>query len=314
MRFLQQFASALLLVAAGTAQAAASWGFDDASVTVIAKKAAEGGSKAKLSQKTPLAIPIALGSLDTLKVLLTAKDAGSAKRPHQAFLVLKEQASGLEAPFPLNVKENGKAVVQIVSQYETEDMREKPATSNPLTAMPARQSQKDIPVQLLLSAQPLKASVVIASFGATQGLNTPVFDVQITMDPSATPPSYTKPLRYGKQPDIHHIFRDGPKSPPKVVSLFFVLAVLATVPALFIGWALLGANVDHLTKALGTAPLSHATFFGSIVAMELVFLLYYTSWNLFQTVPVAGLVGLVAVFSGTKALGEVQSRRLAGQR
>ncbi|KAK3693739.1 Dolichyl-diphosphooligosaccharide--protein glycosyltransferase subunit Swp1 [Podospora appendiculata] len=288
MRFLQQFASALLLVAAGTAQAAALWGFDDASVSVIAKKAAEGGSKEKFSQKTPLATPIALGSLDTLKVLLTAKDDGSAKRPHQAFLVLKEQASGLEAPFPLTVKENGKAVVQI--------------------------SQKDIPVQLLLSAQPLRASVVIASFGATQGLNTPVFDVQINKDPNAAPPTYEKPLRYGKQPDIHHIFRDGPKSPPKVVSLFFVLAVLATVPALFIGWVLLGANVNHLTKALGTAPLSHATFFGSIVAMELVFLLYYTSWNLFQTVPVAGLVGLVAVFSGTKALGEVQSRRLAGER
>ena len=48
--------------------------------------------------------------------------------------------------------------------------------------------------------------------------------------------------------------------------------------------------------------------------MEFVFFMYYTSWNLFQALPVMGVVGAVAVLSGTKALGEVQSRRLAGER
>lgn len=48
--------------------------------------------------------------------------------------------------------------------------------------------------------------------------------------------------------------------------------------------------------------------------MEFVFFLYYTTWNLFQTLPVIAAVGAVAVFSGTKALGEVQGRRLAGER
>lgn len=79
-------------------------------------------------------------------------------------------------------------------------------------------------------------------------------------------------------------------------------------------WILLGANVNHLPKALSTAPVSHALFFGSIVAMEFVFFLYYTTWNLFQVLPVIGVVGAVTVLSGTKALGEVQSRRLAGER
>lgn len=77
---------------------------------------------------------------------------------------------------------------------------------------------------------------------------------------------------------------------------------------------MLGANANHLGKALGAAPLSHVSFLGSIVAMEYVFFLYYSSWNLFQTLPVVGLVGFVTLLSGTKALGEVQSRRLAGQR
>lgn len=60
--------------------------------------------------------------------------------------------------------------------------------------------------------------------------------------------------------------------------------------------------------------MSHAAFFGSIVALEGIFFLYYTTWNLFQTLPVVGVVGVVAVLSGSRALGEVQARRLAGER
>lgn len=42
--------------------------------------------------------------------------------------------------------------------------------------------------------------------------------------------------------------------------------------------------------------------------------MYYTSWNLFQTLPPAFLVGAVAYISGSRALSEVQERRLAGLR
>lgn len=48
--------------------------------------------------------------------------------------------------------------------------------------------------------------------------------------------------------------------------------------------------------------------------MELVFYLYYASWNLFQIMPVITMVGAVTFLSGKQALGEVQSRRLAGER
>jgi oligosaccharyltransferase complex subunit delta (ribophorin II) len=79
-------------------------------------------------------------------------------------------------------------------------------------------------------------------------------------------------------------------------------------------WLSLGANVSHLSKALSSAPVSHAVFFGSIMAMEGVFYLYYTSWSLFDILPLAGLVSVATFLSGSKALGEVQSRRLAGAR
>jgi oligosaccharyltransferase complex subunit delta (ribophorin II) len=48
--------------------------------------------------------------------------------------------------------------------------------------------------------------------------------------------------------------------------------------------------------------------------MEGIFFLYYYNWTLFQMLPAAGVVGLVGFLSGTKALGEVQGRRLAGER
>lgn len=189
---------------------------------------------------------------------------------------------------------------------------------------------------------------MLASFGSSEGFNAAVFDVEVKLDAAAKATAkYEKPLRYGKLEEIHHIFRADPKSPPKVISLIFVLAVLATIPAVLVGvsppqllsprppqqrstgyqrhwlitdqlplkqWLALGANADHLQKAMSAAPVSHAVFFGSIVAMEGVFFLYYVSWTLFQVLPVIALVGTATFLSGTRALGEVQSRRLAGER
>lgn len=42
--------------------------------------------------------------------------------------------------------------------------------------------------------------------------------------------------------------------------------------------------------------------------------MYYTSWNLFQTLPAAAAIGLVTFLSGSRALREVQERRLSGLR
>lgn len=123
-----------------------------------------------------------------------------------------------------------------------------------------------------------------------------------------------KPVRYGKKEEIRHTFRADPKSPPKIITLVFAAAVLAALPILLGGWAVLGANVNHLQKALGAAPISHALFFGSILALEGIFFMYYTSWNLFQTLPAAVAVGAVTFVSGSRALTEVQERRMAGMR
>lgn len=180
-----RFLNALVLLAAGTASAASSWGFEDATVTVGSKKAntaatgptfkekyvcpllytettrttkfeEEGGfggvnirrepficvvlsTTAKMrtaiyipmthtlfanylplsvlhrfTQKSPLSQSVPFGTAETLKITLTAQEKGKGKRPHQAFLILRETTTGVEAPFPLTVKENGKATLEIV--------------------------------------------------------------------------------------------------------------------------------------------------------------------------------------------------------
>jgi oligosaccharyltransferase complex subunit delta (ribophorin II) len=94
------------------------------------------------------------------------------------------------------------------------------------------QTQKDLPIQLLTSTQPLQATLLLASSGTSQPFGNHVFNLELKLDPSNPPPAYEKPLRYGQLPEIHHIFKADPKSGPKIISLFFVLAILATVPIL----------------------------------------------------------------------------------
>lgn len=185
---------------------------------------------------------------------------------------------------------------------------------------------------MLRSTEPIDASIVIGSFGNTKGYRAEAFKLAIDRDPNVPLPS-TEVERYGKLPEIHHIFKSDPKNPPIIVTLAFVGIVLATLPILvavvcplyieplllnpanvYPKWAYLGANLSHLPAALKSAPIPHALFVGSIVGLEGIFFLYYVSWNLFQMLPAALAVGLVTFLSGSRALSEVQGRRLRGLR
>lgn len=183
-----------------------------------------------------------------------------------------------------------------------------PSTSN------QAQTHKDLPHQFLTASKPIPASIVIGAFGSSTPYKQKVFDLTVSRDPNVPLAVPEPPLRYAADAEIHHIFREDPKSPPKPITIVFAAAVAAALPVLLGLWATLGANVSHASKALGAAPVSHALFYGSIIAMEGVFFLYYTTWNLFQTLPAAALVGVVAFLSGSRALSEVQERRLAGLR
>ncbi|KLJ08600.1 hypothetical protein EMPG_15966 [Blastomyces silverae] len=289
MQLRELLRAGLLLSALPSAWAASGWGFDDAAVSVVQKGAGVGsGLKEKLLESKPLSKPLSFGESDILKLSLTTREGSATKRPHQAFLLLKELDSGLDLSYPLAVKESGKAKIEL--------------------------AQKDLPAQFLRASKPIDASVVIASFGSTGGYDSRVFQLDVTRDNAASGPLPSEALRYGKREEIHHIFKADPKSPPVIITLVFVGAVLAALPILIGLWFYLGANLNHLPVALKSSPISHFLFLGSIVGLEGIFFLYYTTWNLFQTLPVALAVGAIAFVSGSRALSEVQQRRLGGLR
>ncbi|KAK5258615.1 hypothetical protein LTS13_006487 [Exophiala xenobiotica] len=312
MRLQGLLSQAFLLVSAlaSTSAAAASWSFTDGSVNVVAKGAGVGGGlKEQLAPSKALSKPVTVGAADTLKITLTTQDGKTAKRPHQAFLLLQDSSKKLDISYPFSVKESGKAKLELVSSLPY------PCSQNPKNLQCiSLQTHKDLPSQFLRSSSPLSASIVIASFGSSEGYNSEAFPLTIELDPNIPIPAAEKPVRYGKLPEIHHIFRSDPKSPNVTISGFFLLAVVAAFSPLFGAWAYLGGNINHISKAMSDAPLSHALFVGSIVGIEGAFLLYYTVWNLFQTLPVLTALGVVAFLSGSRALTEVQERRLAGLR
>ncbi|KAK5104780.1 hypothetical protein LTS08_002673 [Lithohypha guttulata] len=289
MRVLGNFFTLALFAFSTPTVLGASWTFTDATVSVQSKGSGVGGArKESLTPGKPLAKPIELGSSDSLKIVLTTQEGKTAKRPHQAFLLLRDGASNLDLSYPLSVKESGKAKVDL--------------------------TQKDLPTQFLRSNAKITAHLVVASFGSFTGYNSLAFNLNVVTDQNIPASTTEKALRYGKLPEIHHIFRSDPKSPNILISIVFALGAVAALPVLLGAWLFLGGNVNHFQKALSDAPVAHALFVGSIIGLEGILFMYYSSWNLFQTLPALFAVGMVTFISGSRALTEVQDRRLAGQR
>lgn len=95
----------------------------------------------------------------------------------------------------------------------------------------SRQTQKEIPAPFFASSKPIHATVVIGSFGSAKGVIADAFDIEFKHEANAQLPAQSAPVRYGKQPQIHHIFREPEKYPSKVFPLFFVGLILVTLPA-----------------------------------------------------------------------------------
>ncbi|KAK6347315.1 hypothetical protein TWF696_007386 [Orbilia brochopaga] len=275
-----------LLLCQWAAAAVPSWTFADATLQ-ISQKGAEAGPKQQFTPKVPISGVQNLKSTDTLKILLTAKEGNTAKRPHQLFLLIKDPETNLESFLAFDAKESGKARLDL--------------------------AQKDIPTALL-TAPSLTLTIAIASFGQSSPLSVEIATIAPVLDAAAKKALPAPPLKYGKLPEIHHIFRGEPRSPPKIISLVFLGGVLACLPALFVAWFTLSANLSHLPKSLAASPIAHPLFFASLVALEGVFFAYYTSINIFQTLAAAAIIAPVALISGSRALREVRARRLNGER
>lgn len=131
MVYVRNLLPSVLALLSAASCLASSWHFSDAAVSVQAKGAGVGGGFkekyahinesvfpadpfSRLADHKPISKLITLGASDSLKVVLTAQDGKTAKRPHQAFLLLKDADTGLDVSYPFSVKESGKAKVDLV--------------------------------------------------------------------------------------------------------------------------------------------------------------------------------------------------------
>ena len=68
----------------------------------------------RITEGKALSKLLSLGASDNLKILLTTSENKKPKRPHQAFLNLRDPKSDLETSLAFQVKENGKAKIDLV--------------------------------------------------------------------------------------------------------------------------------------------------------------------------------------------------------
>lgn len=68
----------------------------------------------RIAASKPLSKHVSLAGADTMRITLTAQEGSSPKRPDQAFLLLKDDQTGLDISYPFSVKDNGKSRVELV--------------------------------------------------------------------------------------------------------------------------------------------------------------------------------------------------------
>lgn len=270
------------------------WDFSGAKLVTAKKGDTVPSVSEEFTIDKPVSTPITLSTGEALRLSMTFKAGDEPGVPHQAYLYVQQADTGIETFFPFDIAPTtAKAKLEI--------------------------TQKDLPPSFVASSSPLTLTMAVGDFtGNIKSIFIPVAQVQLNYD-SLTVAAAKKslgepPLVYAPLPELRHTFRADPKNPPKIITLAFLGAVGAALVGLFGAWAALGANLSALPKALAAAPLSHPTFFASLLALEGVFAMYYLKWNLFQTLTAALVVGPVAFLSGSRALREVRARRVKGER
>eukprot|EP00873_Tetraselmis_striata_P014858 jgi/Tetstr1/435122/TSEL_024090.t1 len=120
--------------------------------------------------------------------------------------------------------------------------------------------------------------------------------------PPASPPFLI--TRTTPRAEIHHVFNQPEKRPAAVISLVF--AVAAAVPT--VAFSLLA--LPSLGLKLGGLSAKGIAFHGVLAAMLATLLLFWTSLNLLQTLPILAALGVGALLTGHTYLQDIAARRL----
>lgn len=117
----------------------------------------------------------------------------------------------------------------------------------------------------------------------------------------------TAPLRQAR-PEIHHLFREPEKRPPRFVSDMFAGLCLAPILILFILWGRLGINVSNFSFSL-----SALGFHGGLGAIFSLFLCFWLKLNMFQTIQYLLGLSILTFLCGNRVLRYIANKRLDKQ-
>lgn len=72
--------------------------------------------------------------------------------------------------------------------------------------------------------------------------------------------------------------------------------------------------ISELTSGSTARTAYIASFLASLVGLEYLFYLYWTQLDLFQTLTYLGGLSIVTFFTGQRALGSIQAKRLVNEK
>jgi oligosaccharyltransferase complex subunit delta (ribophorin II) len=112
------------------------------------------------------------------------------------------------------------------------------------------------------------------------------------------------PLRKPRS-EIHHLFREPEKRPPRFVSDVFAGLCLAPILILFILWGRLGINVSNFSFSL-----SALGFHGGLGAIFSLFLCFWLKLDMFQTIQYLLGLSLFTFLCGNRVLRYIATKRI----
>ena len=174
----------------------------------------------RLSLERKLSSPITLNTSDTLKLTFQVldKELDKGVQPHQTFLRFYDAESDEEGIQPVRVTLSGKAKFELASIPSLEKTKTKMLTrfvqnmSKPPASFPPT------------STAPIQVSLIIGS-PKYSPISVDLFDLSVP--PSLPAPVHPDEASFHPLLEIQHAFRPDAKLPPRPISAFFALLVLA---------------------------------------------------------------------------------------
>lgn len=119
--------------------------------------------------------------------------------------------------------------------------------------------------------------------------------------------NYKAPIRLGALPEIHHLFKEDPKTVNPIVPVLFSGFAIALMTGLFAVWA---SWLSSVLFANNTAKFAKGVFLTTLALFEGVFFKYYLGSSIFTTLFCVAVVSGPSLVFGAKALRALHHYRV----